>query len=159
MEIIYRKHYHGCRPTYLNDLHFLLNEYVTINVGISPKIMSFLVNEKMRKLKLSFALYKLLKIILPLFKTTVLTQQLIKHIIKGDWSKMWNGLVKITARKRARIAFDISLGIKKLSGNYIEPKVAVSNWHDEQKEYEENKEKEKYNKTPSSIKKTVDHHI
>ena len=156
---IYRKHYHGCRPTYLNDLHFLLNEYVTINVGISPKIMSFLVNEKMRKLKLSFALYKILKIILPLFKTTVLTQQLIKHIIKGDWSKMWNGLVKITARKRARIAFDISLGIKKLSGNYIEPKVAVSNWHDEQKEYEESKEKEKYNKAPSSIKKTVDHHI
>ena len=156
---VYRKHYHGCRPTYLNDLHFLLNEYVTINVGISPKIMSFLVNEKMRKLKLSFALYKFLKITLPLFKTTILTQQLIKHIFKGDLSKIWNGLVKITARKRARIAFDISLGIKKLSGNYIEPKIAVSNWHDEQKEYEVNKEKEKYNKAPSSIEKTADHHI
>jgi hypothetical protein len=80
----------------------------------------------MRKLKLSFALYKLLKIILPLFKTTILTQQIIKHIIKGDWFKIWDGLVKITARKRARIAFDISLGLKKLFGNNNKPKVAIS---------------------------------
>jgi len=156
---IYRKHYHGCRPTFLNDLHFLLNEYVTINVGISPKIMSFLVNEKMRKLKLSFALYKLLKIILPLFKITILTQHIIKHISKGEWSKIWDGLVQKTARKRARIAFDISLGVKKLFGNNNKPKVAILNWFDEQKEYEENKKKKTYNKSPSSIEKTIDHHI
>jgi len=58
---IYRKHYHGCRGTYLNNLHFLLNNYVSIDVGISPRIMSLLVNKKMRQLKISLILYQLQK--------------------------------------------------------------------------------------------------
>ena len=47
-------------------------------------------------------------------------------MIKGNWAKIWNGLVKTTERKRARIAFDISLGLKKLFGNHNKPKVAIS---------------------------------
>ena len=44
---IYRKHYHGCKSTYLNSLYFLLKDYVGIGSGlISQKLMSILTNEK-----------------------------------------------------------------------------------------------------------------
>ena len=123
---IYRKHYHGCRPTYLNDLHFLLNDYVSIDIGISPKIMAFLVDEKMKKLKLSYVMFKLLKILLPFLKSIRIGQQVLKYVIKGDWNKIWDSLNKLTQRKRARIAFDISLGLKKLFGTNKKPSIVAA---------------------------------
>ena len=65
---VYRKHYHGCKNTYLNRLFFLLNEYVIIGVGIAPKIMSFLTHKKTRQLQLHRPLFMILKIIYPFFK-------------------------------------------------------------------------------------------
>ena len=70
---VYRKHYHGCKKTYLNGLFFLLNKYVFIGVGIAPKIMSLLTNKKIRQLQLYRPLFMILKIIHPFLK--------IKHLV------------------------------------------------------------------------------
>jgi hypothetical protein len=123
---IYRKHYHGCRPTYLNDLHFLLNDYVSIDVGISPKIMSFLVNKNMRKLKISWVLFKILKFLLPFFKIVQTLQQALRDILKGNWIKIWGGFEKWFLHKKARIAYEISLGFKKLTNSQTQPSAPVS---------------------------------
>jgi len=123
---IYRKHYHGCRPTYLNDLHFLLNDYVSIDVGISPRIMSLLVNKKMRQLKISWILYKILKMLLLIFSTIRNMQETSKDMLKGNWIKIWNQMKNWFLRKKARIGYDISLGFKKLTGNSNQPKISVA---------------------------------
>jgi radical SAM superfamily enzyme YgiQ (UPF0313 family) len=112
---IYRKHYHGCRPTYLNDLHFLLNDYVSIDVGISSKLMSILVNKKMRKLKISWVLFKMLKILNPFITIINSSQQTVKDMFEGNWFKIWSRMQKWFVRKKARIAYEISLGFKKLT--------------------------------------------
>ena len=123
---IYRKHYHGCRPTYLNDLHFLLNNYVSIDVGISPRIMSLLVNKKMRQLKISWILYKILKRLFPLFKFIRNMQETSKDMLKGNWIKIWNQMKNWFLRKKARIGYEISLGFKKLSGNSNQPRISLA---------------------------------
>jgi len=114
---VYRKHYHGCRPTYLNDLHFLLNEYVSIDVSISPKMMSFLISKKMREIKLSQILFKILKILLPFLKIIKLIQQTLKDIFSGNLSRVSSGINKWFIRKKARISYEIQLGLKKLSAS------------------------------------------
>ena len=73
---VYRKHYHGCKNTYLNRLFFLLNEYVIIGVGIAPKIMSFLTYKKTRQLQLHRPLFMILKILHPFFKIKYLVHVL-----------------------------------------------------------------------------------
>jgi len=73
---VYRKHYHGCKNTYLNRLFFLLNEYAFIGVGIAPKIMSFLTHKKTRQLQLHRPLFMILKIIYPFFKIKYLVHLL-----------------------------------------------------------------------------------
>ena len=123
---IYRKHYHGCQPSYLNDLHFLLNDYVSIDVGISPRIMSLLVNKKMRQLKISWILYKTLKMLLPVFSIIRNTQETLKDMTKGNWIKIWNQMKKWFLRKKARIKYEISLGFKKLKRNSNQPRVSVA---------------------------------
>ena len=65
---VYRKYYHGCKKTYLNDLYFLLTKYTLVGVGISPKIMSMLINDKIRKLHIHIVLYGILKILYPFFR-------------------------------------------------------------------------------------------
>ena len=114
---VYRKHFHGCRPIYLNDLHFLLNDYVSIDIGISPKIMSFLVNKKIRSLKLNWVLFWVLKMLLPFFKIIRSVQQVLKDMQKGNWDAIWNKIQirKWYLRKKARISYDIALGLRKLS--------------------------------------------
>ena len=123
---IYRKHYHGCRPTYLNDLHFLLNDYVSIDIGISPKIMSLLVNKKLRQLKVSVVLYKILKMLLPIFKIIKNLQEALQDILKGNWNKIWKQVKKWFLRKQARIRYEISLGFKKLTKNSNRARVSVA---------------------------------
>jgi radical SAM superfamily enzyme YgiQ (UPF0313 family) len=73
---VYRKHYHGCKNTYLNRLFFLLNEYVIIGVGIAPKIMSFLTHKKTRQLQLYRPLIMILKILYPFYKIRYLIHQI-----------------------------------------------------------------------------------
>jgi len=73
---VYRKHYHGCKKTYLNRLFFLLNEYAFIGVGIAPKIMTFLTNKKTRQLQLHRPLIMILKIFHPFFKIKYLVHLL-----------------------------------------------------------------------------------
>ena len=111
---IYRRHYNGIKPTYLNNLFVLLNQYVSIDIGISPKIISFLVNKNMRKLKLSWSLYKILKISLPFFKMIRGAQTILKDLLKGNWIKIWNQMKKWSLRKKARLRYEVSLGFKKL---------------------------------------------
>jgi len=65
---IYRKHYLGCKKTYLNSLFFLLNDYALIGVGISTKIMFFLTNKITRKLHLHWLLFRFLKLLYPFFR-------------------------------------------------------------------------------------------
>ena len=95
-------------------LFVLLNQYVSIDIGISPKIISFLVNKNMRKLKLSWALYKILKISLPFFKMIRGAQTVLKDLLKGNWIKIWNQMKKWSLRKKARLRYEVSLGFKKL---------------------------------------------
>jgi len=111
---IYRRHYNGIKPTYLNNLHVLLNDYVSIDVGISPKIMSFLVNKRMRKLKLSWALFKILKMSLPVLKAIQSIKLTLKDIFNGNWNKLYTQSYKWFLRKKARILYDVSIGFKKL---------------------------------------------
>ena len=55
---VYRKHLHNsCKKTYLNRLFFLLDRCASEGIGLSPKIMSLLTNQKLRQLRLSWLLY------------------------------------------------------------------------------------------------------
>ena len=116
---IYRRYYHGCKSTYLNTLHFLLNDYVSIDIGISPKIMALLINKKMRLLKLNWILFWILKMLYPLFKIVRFAQQVLRDVLKGNWSTAKNNLklYKWYQRKKARIAYDFFLGLKKISNS------------------------------------------
>lgn len=60
---VYRKHFHRCNKTYLNNLFFLLNDYALNGVGISSKIMFLLTNQKMRQFNLHWVVYIFLKIL------------------------------------------------------------------------------------------------
>ena len=71
---VYRKHYHGCKKTYMNGLFLLLNKYAFVGVGIAPKIMFFLTHKKTRQLQLHRPLFMIIKILYPLFK--------IKHLVQ-----------------------------------------------------------------------------
>jgi len=72
---IYRKHYHGVRKTYLNSLFILIKDYVAIHSNIiSPTIMSFLTNKKLKFINRPLALF--LRIIFPLIKINYLRNQL-----------------------------------------------------------------------------------
>ncbi len=116
---IYRRYYHGCKSTYLNSLHFLLNDYVSIDIGISPKIMALLINKKMRLLKLNWILFWILKMLNPLFKIVRFAQQVLRDVLKGNWSTVKDNLqiYKWYQRKKARIAYDFCLGLKKISNS------------------------------------------
>ena len=65
---IYRKHYQGCKKTYLNGLFFLLNEYAFVGIGISPIIMFILTHKMTRKLHLHWFLHRIIKLLFPFFR-------------------------------------------------------------------------------------------
>lgn len=72
---IYRKHYHGVKKTYLNSLFILLKDYVGVNNNIiSPKLMSFLTNKKLKMFNRPLAL--LLRLMFPLVKIKYLNSRL-----------------------------------------------------------------------------------
>jgi len=88
---VYRKHYHNCNRTYLNNLFLLLDNYASIGVGISPKIMFLLTNQKIRQLKLHWLLYIYLSILvfpINMKRFISLVQEGLKDIQTGNWSRI-----------------------------------------------------------------------
>ena len=80
----------------------------------------------MRQLKISWILYKILKILLPIFRIIRNMQETLKDMLKGNWIKIWNQMKKWFLRKKARIGYEISLGFKKLMGNSKHPRISVA---------------------------------
>jgi hypothetical protein len=68
------------------------------------------------ELLLSLIVFKFLKAIHPLFKTIKNTKKIIKNILSGNWRILYTQIYKWYQRKKARIAYDISIGFKKLKG-------------------------------------------
>ena len=52
-------------------------------------------------------------------------QEASKDMLKGNWIKVWNQTKNWFLRKKARIRYDISLGLKKLKGNSNQSKISV----------------------------------
>ena len=50
--------------------------------------MPLLVNKKMKQLKLSWILFKILKMLHPLFKIILTLQQALRDMLKGNWTKI-----------------------------------------------------------------------
>ena len=65
---IYRKHYQAPKKTFLNEVFFLLNEYVVVGIGISPIIMFLLTHKRTRQLHLHWHLFKVIKLLYPFFR-------------------------------------------------------------------------------------------
>ena len=59
---VYHKNFVYSKKTYLNRLFRLLNEYTERGSCISPKTMSLLTNRTLRRLKVNWLLYMILKI-------------------------------------------------------------------------------------------------
>ncbi|MBI2862942.1 MAG: B12-binding domain-containing radical SAM protein [Chloroflexi bacterium] len=59
---VYRKDYHLAKKTYLNRLFYLLNEHTKVGKKLSPRVMSWLTNRQLRRLRLSWLAYALVKV-------------------------------------------------------------------------------------------------
>ena len=83
--------------------------------------MSLLVNKKTKLLKLNLGLFWVLKAIYPLLKIIRSTQKVLKNITKGDWDSIWKiiQIRKWYSRKKARLSYDFSLGLKKISNSFV----------------------------------------
>ena len=66
--------------------------------------MALLINKKMRLLKLNWILFWILKMLNPLFKIVRFAQQVLRDVLKGNWSTAKNNLklYKWYQRKKAR---------------------------------------------------------
>ena len=82
---VYRKTYSTAKKTYLNSLFYLLRDYAVIGLGISPKIMSFLIHKKTRQLHLHVPLVMILKILQPFFK---IRYMLLQRGFRGTLSRL-----------------------------------------------------------------------
>ena len=80
----------------------------------------------MRKLKISWILFKVLKMLYPFFKIIRTMKLILKDILKGNWINIWNKTKKWFLRKKARIRYEISLGFKKLTRNSNQPRISVA---------------------------------
>lgn len=84
---VYLKYDKGSKKTYINRLFFLFNDYTRMGGHISKKMISLLTNKKLRKLKINWILYGLLKIYSIKFKIIRLRLLFcagMKDILKGD---------------------------------------------------------------------------
>ena len=88
--------------------------------------MSLLVNKKLRELKISQILYRILKTSLTFFKIIRSLQEISKDLLKGNWSKVFGQMKKWFLRKKARIKYEISLGLKKLTGSSNRAGISVA---------------------------------
>jgi anaerobic magnesium-protoporphyrin IX monomethyl ester cyclase len=80
---VYRKYYNGPKPTYLNKLFFLLNG----SMGkISTRTMYLLTNRRLRRLRLSGLLYRVL--VLRYMYPLRLLSEASKDIKRGDYFRM-----------------------------------------------------------------------
>ena len=99
---IYRKDYVYCEKTYLNKLFFLLAEAAQNGSRISPKMMSLLTNRKLRKMKLSWLLYIILKIRNIPIGIQYLSHEGLKDIRRKNWSRI-NKYIKRLPKRIYRI--------------------------------------------------------
>jgi len=86
---IYNKWYFDCKRSYLNKLFILMDEYARAGSKISNKLMLLLTDRKLRKLKLSYLLYFVLRIKanrIPWIKN--LLCKALSDIKRGDLSKI-----------------------------------------------------------------------
>lgn len=116
----YRKFYQTCKPSYLNSLFLLLREYALIGYTISPKTMSLLTNKTLRKLKISWLLYNLLKIKIIPFKISRFVRRLFNEIVyvfnegvtdikKRDFSR----IIRYIKKGSPRFVFFLLLAVKR----------------------------------------------
>ena len=64
--------------------------------------------------------------LLPVFRIIRNMQEALKDMLKGNWIKVWNQMKMWFLRKKARIRYEISLGVKKLTGKSNQPKISVT---------------------------------
>ena len=86
---VYRKQYNGIQGTYLNRLFFLLNASMGT---MSTKTMSLLLNRKVRKLKLGYALYAILSI--KYARPSRLILEAIKDLKKGEFYRVKRWIIR-----------------------------------------------------------------
>ncbi|MBU0457642.1 MAG: radical SAM protein [Nanoarchaeota archaeon] len=99
LEDVYRKYYHNCRKTYLNGLFFLLKDYSRFGLRISPKKMSLLTNQKLRRFKLSWFFYIILKTYIIPFKINYLSHEFLKEIKKGNFFRIYTYIYNLKRKK------------------------------------------------------------
>ena len=98
---IYRKHYHGCKKTYLNSLFFLLQSYASIGSNIiSTKTMFLLTDKKTKYLHRPFVI--ILKILFPFLKINSLLHHL--GFRKTLYRLITNSRIQFRHLEKARLA-------------------------------------------------------
>lgn len=88
---VYSKHYKKHKKTYLNGLFVLMKEYASGGGRISTKMMSLLTNRHLRRFKLSWLLYFILKVGAIPFRIRYswhLLCQGLKDVQKGRWYRI-----------------------------------------------------------------------
>jgi radical SAM superfamily enzyme YgiQ (UPF0313 family) len=86
---VYRKHYHNCRKTYLNNLFFLLSEYSSRGRRLSSGTMAMLTNSGLRRTGLHYLLYFwLIPAPVKLRRFSYLLQEGFRALSRGDWGKI-----------------------------------------------------------------------
>jgi hypothetical protein len=85
---IYDKSYGICKKTYMNKLFFLLDDYSKYGIGISPVVMSVLVNKKIGRMGINWVLYYILKILALPFGPVNFIRKGFREIQRGNASKI-----------------------------------------------------------------------
>jgi anaerobic magnesium-protoporphyrin IX monomethyl ester cyclase len=89
---VYRKNFSGFNKTYLNDIFFLLKDYVEVGLKITPKMIFLMTNPKLRKLKIGPLIYQILRrsygILYPIMRAKRIIEFSISDIKEGDWSRI-----------------------------------------------------------------------
>jgi len=98
---IKKKWMYDFKKSYLNKLFILVNEYASVGSKISSKQMRLLTDRKLRKLKLSYLLYIVLKIKvnrIPWIKD--LLRKVLNEVKRGDLSKISFNIKRFLRYKR-----------------------------------------------------------
>ena len=87
---VYRKHYHPCKKTYLNDLFILLDDYAKKGRQLSPQVMSLLTNQTLRRLKVTMLIYTFMRLDLIARKhgRKSVSREIMRYVQKWDWTRL-----------------------------------------------------------------------
>ncbi|MEA2037291.1 MAG: radical SAM protein [Nanoarchaeota archaeon] len=104
---VYLKYDKGSKRTYINRLFFLFNDYTRMGGHISKKMISLLTNKKLRKLRINWIIYGLLKVYAIKFKITRLTilfREGMKDILKGDFLRIKSYATDVIDRIKNKVS-------------------------------------------------------